>query len=165
MLLFVLVLCAVGVASLIRWELQHVLELVPLLASVWGLCLSEQFRLCTHRRSDFALGSPATYLFTFVVCWPWPGIHQSHSISPFLSWTGEIKYNKRLLGQDGVRERSFTNYHNSQNGLDVGKSNQSKIMRSKILKTSSHLSLLPRLTFLPNSLLSLHQWQVDSLRV
>jgi len=39
----------------------------------------------------------------------------------FLSWTGEKKYNERLMGPDKDRERSFTNYHHGQNRLDLGK--------------------------------------------
>jgi len=33
-----------------------------------------------------------------------PGAHQSHSVTPLLSWTGERKYNKRLMGPDKDRE-------------------------------------------------------------
>ena len=50
-----------------------------------------------------------------------PGAHQSRSITPLLSWTGERKYNERLMGLDKDRERSFTNYHHGQNSLDLGK--------------------------------------------
>jgi len=39
-----------------------------------------------------------------------PGVHQSHSITPLLNWTGERKYDERLKGQDKDRERSLTNY-------------------------------------------------------
>jgi len=38
-----------------------------------------------------------------------------------LSWTGERKYNERLVGQDKDRKRSFSNYHHRQNRLDLGK--------------------------------------------
>ena len=33
-----------------------------------------------------------------------PGAHQSCSITPLLSWTGERKYNKSLVGRDKDRE-------------------------------------------------------------
>ena len=42
---------------------------------------------------------------------------------PLLSWTGERKYNERLLGQDKDRERSFTDYCHGQNRLDLVKNN------------------------------------------
>jgi len=40
---------------------------------------------------------------------------------PLLSWTGEKKYKKRLMGQDEDRERSFTNYCHRQSRLNLGK--------------------------------------------
>jgi len=40
---------------------------------------------------------------------------------PFLSWTGEKKYDERLVGRDEDREISLTNYHHRQNKLDFGK--------------------------------------------
>jgi len=40
---------------------------------------------------------------------------------PLLCWTGEKKYNERLVGQDKERERSLTNYHHAQNRLVLGK--------------------------------------------
>jgi len=55
---------------------------------------------------------------------------------PLLSWTGERKYNKRLMGQDKDGERPLSNHHHVRNRLDLGKlvefisnQNQSKIMR------------------------------------
>jgi len=41
-----------------------------------------------------------------VVGWPWLDSRcpPSRSITPLLSWTGERKYNKRLVGQDKDRE-------------------------------------------------------------
>jgi len=39
-----------------------------------------------------------------------PGAHQRHSITPLLRWTGERKYNERLMGRDD-RERLLTHYH------------------------------------------------------
>jgi len=50
-----------------------------------------------------------------------PDDHHSFSITLLLNWAGEIKYNKRLVGEDKDRERSLTNYHHEQNRLDVGK--------------------------------------------
>ena len=58
---------------------------------------------------------------------------------PLLNWTGERKYNERLVGQDKDRERLLSNYHHGQNRLDLGKkinliynqSNHSRIMRNK----------------------------------
>jgi len=38
-----------------------------------------------------------------------------------LSWTGERKYNERLVGQDKDRERPFTSYCHRQNRLNFGK--------------------------------------------
>jgi len=52
-----------------------------------------------------------------------PGTHQSCSIIPLLSWTGEKKYNERLVGRDKDRERSLTNYCHRQNRLILGKIN------------------------------------------
>jgi len=40
-------------------------------------------------------------------------------ILPLLSWTGERKYNERLMSQDKDRERSLTCYHHRQNRLDL----------------------------------------------
>jgi len=34
---------------------------------------------------------------------------------PLLSWTGERKYDERLMGGDKDRERSLTNYCHRQN--------------------------------------------------
>ena len=50
-----------------------------------------------------------------------PSAHQSCSITPLLSWTGERKYNKRLVGRGKDRERSLSNYHHGQNRLNLGK--------------------------------------------
>jgi len=38
-----------------------------------------------------------------------------------LSWTGERKYDERLMGQDKDGERSLSNYHHGQNRLNLGK--------------------------------------------
>jgi len=49
-------------------------------------------------------------------------VHTKAALSlPLLSWTGERKYNERLLGRDKGRERSVTNYHHRQNRLDLEK--------------------------------------------
>jgi len=40
---------------------------------------------------------------------------------PFFSWTGEKKYDERLMGRDMYRERPFTSYCHRQNRLNVGK--------------------------------------------
>jgi len=68
-----------------------------------------------------------------------PGAHQNCSITPFLNWTGERKYDERLEGQDKERERSLTNHHHRQNRLNLGRkvslihhqSNQSRIVKNK----------------------------------
>lgn len=39
----------------------------------------------------------------------------------FLSWTGERKYDVKLVGQDKDTEKSLTNYHHEQNRLELGK--------------------------------------------
>jgi len=41
--------------------------------------------------------------------------------SPLLNWTGEKKYDKRLVSQDKDRDRSLANYHHRQNRLSLGK--------------------------------------------
>jgi len=50
-----------------------------------------------------------------------PRAQQSHSVSALLSWTGERKYDKRLMGQNKDRERSLSNYCHRQNRPDLGK--------------------------------------------
>jgi len=58
---------------------------------------------------------------------------------PFLTWTGERKYDEDLEGRDKDRERSLTNYRHGQTRLNLGRkgslihhqSNQSRIMRNK----------------------------------
>jgi len=40
---------------------------------------------------------------------------------PLLSWTGEKKYDERLVGRDEGRERSLTNYCHGQKRLNLGK--------------------------------------------
>jgi len=40
---------------------------------------------------------------------------------PTPSWTGEKKYDDRLVHPDKVRERSLTNYCHGQNRLNLGK--------------------------------------------
>jgi len=40
---------------------------------------------------------------------------------PFLSWTGDTKYNERLVGQHKDGGRSFTNCCHGQNRLDLEK--------------------------------------------
>ena len=40
---------------------------------------------------------------------------------PLLSWTGERKYDERLMGRDKDRERSLTNYCHRQNRLNLGR--------------------------------------------
>jgi len=76
------------------------------------------------------------------MCWVdpgWtPGAYQSCSITPLLSWTGERKQNKRLIGQGRDRERSLTNYRHRRIDSTWGKiyliyyqSNQSRIVRNK----------------------------------
>jgi len=37
---------------------------------------------------------------------------------PLLSWTGERRYDERLVGRDKDRERSLTNYCHGQNRLN-----------------------------------------------
>jgi len=56
-----------------------------------------------------------------------PGTHRSCSVAPLLSWTGERKYDERLVAQDKGRETSLTNYCHGQNRLDLGKINLSAI--------------------------------------
>lgn len=46
--------------------------------------------------------------------------HQNCSVTPLLSWTGERKFNKRLVFWDQSRERSLNNYCHWQNRLDLG---------------------------------------------
>ena len=57
---------------------------------------------------------------------------------PLLSWTGEKKYEERLMGRDKGRERSLTRYPQGQIRLNLGKksliyhqSNQNRIMRNQ----------------------------------
>jgi len=50
-----------------------------------------------------------------------PSACQSCSVTPLLSWTGEVKYNGRLVGREKDRERSLTNYRHGQNRLDFRK--------------------------------------------
>jgi len=40
---------------------------------------------------------------------------------PLFNWTGEKKYDKKLMGSDRDRVRSLTNYHHGQNRLNLGK--------------------------------------------
>jgi len=40
---------------------------------------------------------------------------------PLLTWTGEKKHKKRLLGPDKDRQKSLINYRNRQNRLELGK--------------------------------------------
>jgi len=59
---------------------------------------------------------------------------------PLLKWTGERKYDERLVGQEKDRERSVTNYCHGRNRLNLARkgsliyhqSNQSGIVRNKI---------------------------------
>jgi len=56
---------------------------------------------------------------------------------PLLNWTGEKKYDERLVGRDKDRERSLTDYCHGEKRLNLGrkrsliyhKSNQSRIIR------------------------------------
>ena len=48
-----------------------------------------------------------------------PGAHQSRSLTPLVHWTGEKKYNEKLMGRDKDRERSLTNYRHQQNRLNL----------------------------------------------
>jgi len=43
---------------------------------------------------------------------------------PLLSWTGERKYDERLMGRDKDRETSLTSYHHGQNRLNLGRKNK-----------------------------------------
>jgi len=43
------------------------------------------------------------------------------SSPPLLNWTGERKFNERLMGGDKDRERSLTNYPHGQNRLNLGR--------------------------------------------
>lgn len=36
------------------------------------------------------------------------GVHQSHFITPFFSWTGEQEYSKRMVGGDKDMERDYS---------------------------------------------------------
>ena len=85
-----------------------------------------------------------------------PGAHQSHSVTPLLSWTGERKYNKRLMGPDKDREitQQLPWQANQTRLREINliycKSNQSRTMRNKKinLKTPSlHPFLLLGLNF------------------
>jgi len=40
---------------------------------------------------------------------------------PLLSWTGERKYDERLVGRDEDRERSLTNYCHGRSRLNLGR--------------------------------------------
>jgi len=40
---------------------------------------------------------------------------------PLLSWTGERRYDERLVGRDKDRERSLTSYCLRQNRLNLGR--------------------------------------------
>ena len=40
---------------------------------------------------------------------------------PFLTWTGERKYDEMLQGRDKYRERSLTSYCHGQNRLNLGR--------------------------------------------
>lgn len=57
-----------------------------------------------------------------VVGWAWLDTRfpPDHSIIPLFSWTGDSKYNERLMGQGHDKEMSLTSYHYSQNRLDLG---------------------------------------------
>jgi len=65
------------------------------------------------------------YFFNFIVSWFSLVGHQVPTKAApslhLLSWTGEKKYDERLLGRDKDMERSLTNYHHGQNRLDLGK--------------------------------------------
>ena len=81
-------------------------------------------------------GSDLSRLWWVDLDWT-PGAHQAALSLPFSAGQGEKNYNKRLVGQDQDRERSFTNYHHGQNRLNLGKintvycqSNQSRVMRN-----------------------------------
>lgn len=50
-----------------------------------------------------------------------PGVHKSCSITPFFIWTGERKYNEKLMGQDKDSKRSLSKYYHRQNKLQLGK--------------------------------------------
>jgi len=72
-----------------------------------------------------------------------PGGPESRSITPLLSWTGERKYNKRIMGQDKGRGRSLSSYCHGQNRLSLGKmkliycqSNQSRVVRKENLNNT-----------------------------
>jgi len=41
------------------------------------------------------------------------------ALSLLLNWTGERKYDERLVGRDKDRERSLTNYSHGQNRLNL----------------------------------------------
>jgi len=77
-----------------------------------------------------------------------PRAHQKCSITPLLSWTGERKYDDRLVGREKDGERSLTNYHHGQSRLNVMRkkslichqSSQSKIITNK---TTSKKQLPP----------------------
>lgn len=66
-------------------------------------------------------------------------VHPSWMPSAHLSWTGERKYNERLLGQDKGRERSFTRFLSQAKRTWLREinfiyylSSQSKEMRNKL---------------------------------
>lgn len=63
-----------------------------------------------------------------------PGAHQSCSIAHHLSWTGERKYNERLVGQDKGMKRSLTSYCHMQDKLALGRLNEFIINQIKVGK-------------------------------
>jgi len=70
---------------------------------------------------------------------------------PLLNWTGERKYDERLMGQDMVRERPLASYRHRQSRLNLGrkgrliyhKANQGRIMRNKTRSSNTFLPPLP----------------------
>ena len=72
------------------------------------------------------------------------------AVTPLLNWTGERKYNERLMGRAEARERSLTSYRHRQNRLDLGKmniiyyqSNQGRIIRNKTKSSNTFPPHLP----------------------
>jgi len=88
---------------------------------------------------------------------------------PLLNWTGERKYDERLVGRDKDRERSLTHQLLSRTKhTELGRkgslihhqSNQNRIKRTKSTSsnTSPPASLLPGLNFTPVSLPPPPEW-------
>jgi len=67
---------------------------------------------------------------------------------PLLNWTGEKKYDERLMGRDKDRERSLTNYRHGQKRLNLGKK---KFNLSPVKSKWNNEKIKPNLknTFLP----------------